>query len=371
MVLLALAPARVFRILREPDFWRVYPLYAAALRRLLIAEALGLAALAVLEPALGLVAVLALPRERALAPLAQAAGLRHPGGLPPGSLDLLAPTTLFDSRYYLTATQAHGPLFKCSALARSQVCVASLGSGADPPGVRRPSPPPAGLPFHRFVPGGFLRRMEEPAHETYRRLFSSVLPRALVRARRPVLRAAAARGVRHRGGVGGRGSHGCRPAARRAARARGLVPRLPGRRGGARGRGPPGRALRRDRHPDRHPSPAEMPRSGTSRPGWGAPGPGPPAPATAQRALGVLGEVLDRKPDALRDATTVRNLIYMVSTSADVSGLRVLLKLLSDHPGWADRLRRDGRPPGGTPGRVPPSPPASCPRRSGSSRASS
>jgi cytochrome P450 len=65
----------------------------------------------------------------------------------------------------------------------------------------------------------------------------------------------------------------------------------------------------------------------------------------ARRAC-VLHEIVHRTPDALNDPTLVRNLIYMLTTSAgDVAGLVMwVLKLLSDHPAWADRLRREADP---------------------------
>ncbi len=352
--LLLLAPGRVWRALRNPEFRRAYPAYTRSLSVALLVTAGGVAAAAALSPGaaallvVGLVVSAVLLRYRARA----AYGVRR--GLPPGSLDFLATGPFIDPHFYAAAARAHGPLFKCSALARSQVCVASLGTGSEILRVFAAHLRPLSLPFHRFVPGGFLRRMEEPAHETYRRLFSSVLPRALVEHWRPVLQAAAARGLRHLAEASvAAGPHGITPAphVERLVREAWFRVFL-----GVEAASEAGVRLGElfdviDIRNLRRPSPAEIRAALGDIEAWmGRAGPGAAGSGDSPEARRscVLGEVLDRKPDALRDATTVRNLIYMVSTSAgDVSGLLGwVLKLLSDHPGWADRLRRDAADPG-------------------------
>lgn len=351
--LLLLAPIRIWRALRNPDFRRAYPAYARSLCVALLVTAGAVAVAAALSPAaaallgVGLVGSAVLLRYRARA----AYGARR--GLPPGSLDFLATGPFIDPHFYSTAARAHGPLFKCSALARSQVCVASLSTGSEILRTFAAHLRPLSLPFHRFVPGGFLRRMEESTHETYRRLFSSVLSRALVEHWRTALETAAARGLQRLAEASAAaGPQGIPPAphVERLVREAWLRVFL-GLEAGS------DAAVRLGdlfdvidiRNLERA-SPAEIRAAlgnieawmGLARPEADGSGDSPEA-----RRSCVLGEILDRKPDALRDATIVRNLIYMVSTSAgDVSGLLGwLLKLLSDHPVWADRLRRDAADP--------------------------
>jgi cytochrome P450 len=68
------------------------------------------------------------------------------------------------------------------------------------------------------------------------------------------------------------------------------------------------------------------------------------ASATRADAPGsFLAELAHVRPDALDDPTVVANLVYMLhTTSKDVADLLAwVLKMLSDHPAWIDRLRED------------------------------
>ena len=71
----------------------------------------------------------------------------------------------------------------------------------------------------------------------------------------------------------------------------------------------------------------------------------PPGGETPPRA--VLAELQRTAPACLDDTTVVRNLIYMLRTGVnDISGLLDwVLKILSDHPAWAARLRRSSPTP--------------------------
>jgi cytochrome P450 len=346
-LLLLIDPARVWRVLRNPAFRRAYPAYVAPLRVALLITAGAVAAAAALSPiagallALGLAASAAALRWRARV----AYGTRQ--GLPPGSLDLLAAGPFLDPRFYLTAAQSHGSIFKCSALARSQICVASLGAGTEILRTFAAHLRPLSLPFHRYVPGGFLRRMEEPAHETYRRLFISVLSRSLVEDWRPVLAAAAARGLQRLAKASDTaGPEGVAPGphVERLVREAWLTVFL-----GVDAESEEAAQLDElfavvDIRNLRGASPAGVRAALAGIEAWMERA-GPGANGSRQSLEGgrscVLVEILSRKPDALRDTTVVRNLIYMVSTSAgDVSGLLMwVLKLLGDHPAWTNRLR--------------------------------
>jgi cytochrome P450 len=346
---LLLAPAHVWRALRNPDFCRAYPVYTRALRTVLAIEAVLLAVGAWLAPRAGAIAALML--------VASAIWLRWRGrpvygirrGLPPGSLDFLAPGPFLDPRFYLTAARAYRNVFKCSALARSQVCISSLAAGYEILRIHAAHLRPLSLPFHRYVPGGFLRRMDDPAHEAYRRLFSAVLSRSLVEHWRPILEAASARGLaRLDEACSAPGSAGEPPLphierivfdswmsvffgidgeSQEAADLRELFAVIDIRNQD----GASGSAVRAalDGIEDR----LRHTILGVDH----------SARLEEARATCVLREIVDRKPDALSDTTAVRNLIYMFSTSAgDVSGLLLwVLKHLSDHPEWIDRLRAD------------------------------
>lgn len=346
--LLLLVPAHAGRALLNPEFRRAYPAYSTSLGAILLVETVGLAGLAMVWPAAGAATVLALAAS-SLWFLIRARPRYGVGrGLPPGPLDVLAPGPFVDPHFYLAAARSHGAVFKCSALARSQVAITGLAAGREILRTNVSRLRPLLLPFHRFVPGGFLRRMDEPAHETYRRLFSAAVSRPLVDRWQPVLEAAAARGLARLGHATSAGDAG------------GVAP-LPyieqivfeswarvffgvDDASADAGRLADSFAII-DAWTQRRFSSASIVAALES------------IESCMRRATlpSVLREVIERKSDALADATILRNLIFMFSTSAgDVSGLLMwVLKHLSDHPAWADRIRADvgdGQVPAAGPG---------------------
>ena len=88
-----------------------------------------------------------------------------------------------------------GAVFKCSVLARSQICVASLATGREILRTHTGRLQPLSLPLSPIRPGGLLRWMEEPAHESSRQLFSSVRARPLVKRRAAILQRRVVRGL--------------------------------------------------------------------------------------------------------------------------------------------------------------------------------
>jgi len=348
LLLLALAPIHVVRILWQADFWRVYPGCAIWLRRLLILEGIGLAVVGVLAPALFAIAALVLIGSALWLHWRRRSAYGTRRGLPSGSLDLLSPTPLFDVQYYPATARTHGTFFKCTEVTRSQICVSSLAVGRqilrEHPGSLRP----LDLPFHRFIPGGFLRRMEEPLHETYRRVFSLALSPRLAAHWRETLDAAAARGlasIAHASASAGGAGTNPQP------HVEGLVfEAWVGVFFGIAATSPDMTQLRelfavtdiRGRGASRSIVLAAlgdieefMRRKANGR--------GRPSSPEAPHIPSVLSEIVERHPDALNDPTLVRNLIYMLSTSAaDVSALLMwVFKLLSDHPAWVGRLRAE------------------------------
>lgn len=349
LILLALAPAHVWRALRQPAFRRAYPGYAARLRWLLIAEGLGLAAIGVSAPTLAAIAALILGGSALLLRWRARSDHGTRRGLPPGSLDLLAPAPLLDPLYYSAAARTHGTFFKCSHMARSQICVDSLATGREVLREHAASLRPLALPFHRFVPGGFLRRMEGPTHESYRKLFSSVLSPRLVGHWRGFLEATMTGGLERMAQASATaGPDGVRP--------RPHVEELIleswllvflGRAGTPEETG----RLRElflvvdIRNEQRASASAIGAALGSIEgiirrraQGWDY-----LASSEDARPTCVLRELLDQQPGALDDPTVLRNLIYLLGTSAgDVSGLLMwVLKQLSDHRLWLERLQAD------------------------------
>jgi cytochrome P450 len=348
LALLALAPLHVWRILREPDFRRVYPGYAAWLRRLLVIEGLGLAVMLVWAPALFAAALLVLGGSALWLRWRGRPAYGARGGLPPGSLDLLSPATLFDPEYYPAAARTLGAYFKCTEVTRSQVCVSSLATGRQILSEHGESLRPLDLPFHRFIPGGFLRRMEEPHHATYRRLFSAALSPRLVERRQGALCDAAARGLERiaresaSAGIAGVSPQphveslvfeawvgvffGIAPADPEMARLRELF-------------------VVSDIRSHRTPRSTILAALASIEAIMRERANGERARPARGEALDtcVLREVVDRQPGALDDPTVTRNLIYMLgTTAADVSALLMwVFKLLSDNPIWVGRLRAE------------------------------
>jgi cytochrome P450 len=66
--------------------------------------------------------------------------------------------------------------------------------------------------------------------------------------------------------------------------------------------------------------------------------------AESAKSPSFLSEIVQREPESARDRTVVMNLVYMMQTvTSDLTGLIVwVIKLLTDHPEWTDKLRLAG-----------------------------
>jgi cytochrome P450 len=351
---LALAAWPALRLLSIPPIRREHTGIAVLLGGALVAYAAALVALALVLPALlaplAALAAVALLAERWRA----RPGFGARRGLPPGSLSLFPRRPWTEHRFYLEQAARFGPVFKTRLLHRPMICVlgARLGSELLREHEAELEAPP--VRFNRFIPRGFLRYMEPADHRVYKRLFQSALAPELLRARED----RAAETVRAT-----LGALAARPDAAATSPAGGLAPREPLRElffallldlfFGVE-RGSPAvaelRALyaaldirkmswipaRRDRRALARIE-AWIRRRGREIDGARERGETPP-PC-------VLGNLMRARPGALEDETVLGQLVYVLQVGrADLTGLLVwVLKLLGDHPAWAERLRAAAR----------------------------
>jgi cytochrome P450 len=351
---LALAAWPALRLLSIPPIRREHTGIAVLLVGALVAYAAVLAALAVALPALlaplAVVAAAALLAERWRARPGFGARRR----LPPGSLSPFPRRPWTEHRFYLEQAARFGPVFKTSLLHRPMVCVlgARLGSELLREHEADLEAPP--VRFNRFVPRGFLRYMEPADHRVYKKLFQSALAADLLRARE----ARAAETVR-----AALGALAARPDAAAASPGGGLAPREPLRElffalllGLFFGleRGSPAVAELRALYAAldiRKMSwiPGQRDRRALARIEAWIRQRGRELEAARERGETpppcVLESLARPRQDALEDETVLGQLVYVVQVGrADLTGLLVwVLKLLGDHPQWAERLRAAAR----------------------------
>jgi cytochrome P450 len=112
-------------------------------------------------------------------------------GLPPGSFSLVRSLeAIFDHRFYLKQSLRHGPVFKMMQFNKPVVCVVGLEKGHEL--IRQPDTilGPAPQPFSADIPGGFLRYMEPEAHAVYALKFRTAFSRNVTAAAEPAMREA-------------------------------------------------------------------------------------------------------------------------------------------------------------------------------------
>ena len=329
----------------------------SGLRSLLPRAALGLV---VLNAAwLAGVVLLLLHAPAALRPLAALALLgmawtwwrsrsRYGAGrrLPPGSLGFVGSLrSLLDHRFYLEQWRRHGPVFKTRQAHRPLACVVGLGRAHEllqrhEEALRLPP-----LPFNRHIPGGFLRYMEPKTHRAYRPLFQAAFSRRVVDACEPFIArvtqerlAGMAEGSQTNGGGVNPRPHleglvltiflrvflGVEPGTEIHERLTRLYPGIDHR--------PNMRQNRRRFVSDLESIEAivnELADRIADREG------------SAHDSF--LAEMVRLHPESRRDRTVVVNLLYVLQTTRiDVAGLLTwILKKLTDHPEWSERVRNE------------------------------
>jgi cytochrome P450 len=342
----------VVRACASGEFRRAFPVLTAALAALLAACVMGLALVLVLAPrwAVGVLAVVGLAVLAALrwhAAVARGAAR----GLPPGSLAPLQLGPWFDRGFYLDRHRELGTPFKTVQFVRPMACFVGLAEGLDFLKANEASLGSPGMPFGRFIRGGFLRHMPPELHTVTKGLFAAAFTREVYAPLAPFMRdtfrAELTRMARTGDGV---------PPRRHVQRAIfsiwmrlffDVAPDAPARE----------RLKTLYRTLDiRNPTHAsdrairaavdEITAIARER-------------RRAARDDGAprsfLAALERARPGAVDDPTLLGNLVYLGHTSwADVSGLLVwAFRMLTDHAAWADRLRAvasgaredDGDPP--------------------------
>lgn len=170
ILVIGLAAWRPLRAAASPRVAAAFPHAVPRLRLALAVVALGGAAVALFMPMLlragALVAFALFVAERVRA---------HPRwgrtrGLPPGSLGIF-PDNWSDDRFFLEQAQRHGPIFKTSHFLRPEIGMVGLSHGIALLKHHDEQLSLPKLPFSDYVPGGLLRYMGEADHRHYRSVF--------------------------------------------------------------------------------------------------------------------------------------------------------------------------------------------------------
>ena len=282
--------------------------------------------------ALGTSAFFALERWRARP------GFGRRRGLPPGSLGLF-PYTWENDRFFLDEASKHGPIFKTSHILRPAVCIVDLEAGTELLRDHEQSLMNPQMSFSTYCPGGMLRYMSGPDRQHYRPILRRALSPQLAQQLMPDFARIARQGLAIIRAESAENAGGIKPSghldrmlgnfwlrlffaieaeSEQGALLQSLLPFIEFNN--------PTRASRVQIRSAVKALCALVERQVDS---WqGAP---PPC---------LLGAVLaDNAADA-KDPVVIGNLIYMLhTTSSDMSGLLCwLLKMMSDHPHWLERL---------------------------------
>jgi cytochrome P450 len=321
---------------------RVFPRIGAILLTLLIAYAGGVLLAVLFAPVLlrGMAAVAAggivYTRWRARPEY------RCSSGLPPGSLSLAPTDPWRNDLFYLEQAARYGPVFKVSNYVQPMVCVVGLSRAGDLLREHENALTVAPLPFSRFIPQGFLRYMPPAPHRVYRDLFRKAFSGEVVRGLEPYIRRVMQAELAGLARVGELNGVTPQPHLLRLVQTTFLRVFF----------GLPDDAPATPRMRELY-SIIDYQAAYRTR------------PAAVRRALSEMTEVLEAQvaeyrepgpgglsdsflgrlvaadPALAADPTVIGNLLYISqSTANDVSELLTwILKMLSDHPEWADRLR--------------------------------
>lgn len=100
--------------------------------------------------------------------------------LPPGSLALVPREPFTDHRFYQKQFLRYGPVFKMSHGFRPVVCILGPGRGLELFRNHGDAIGPRQLRFSRFIPRGFMRFMAPGDHEIYKALFQTAFSRTVL-----------------------------------------------------------------------------------------------------------------------------------------------------------------------------------------------
>jgi cytochrome P450 len=204
--LLAVPTWPLLRLVGSASFRRSFPRIGGALIVVLPLYAVSIAVVTVYAPgalrvlALLVLGVVVFDRWRARP------GYGRARRWPPGSLEILPVDTLLDSSFVSKQARRHGPVFKVGQLTpgfdawyrrflHPVVCIVGLREGLDVLRRHDDALTVPVTPFSRFIPGGFLRYMEEPRHARYRPFFQAAFSRTVVRECEPLIAVQVRRGL--------------------------------------------------------------------------------------------------------------------------------------------------------------------------------
>ena len=268
-------------------------------------------------------------------------------GLPPGSLQRLPVRPWSDPEFYKTQAARYGNVFKMSQFGQPMICVVGLERANRlllDHDQQLVAPP---LPFSRFIEGGYLRYLPEETHAKYRRFFRSLFHSEVVANAEPRVRAAFARGFA-------------------------AMLESSNRDGAVAVRAPTMRMMFAawselfygidEQHPDFTRLKALFQVIDIRKARWASRRRIDPALAEIESIVRrranelasdqgrevqpptcFLAALAREHPEALSDRTVLGNLIYIMQvTWGDVTGLLLwVIKMLSDHPEWRERLARE------------------------------
>ncbi|MGB7158875.1 MAG: cytochrome P450, partial [Tepidisphaeraceae bacterium] len=280
-------------------------------------------------------------------------------GLPPGSLALAPLDPWRDHLFYLKQAARHGPIFKVSNFVQPMVCVVGLKQAMELLHTSDRSLGIQSLPFTRFIPRGFLRYMEPADHKVYSAVFRAGIARTVVRECEPfitgTIRSELSRLAEASSQPRACGVHpepyltrmifiiwvrlffGIAPDTQQFTRLRELYRVLD----------TYNATFFARRVEEALQEATAILQEQIAQ--W--------SPAVAQddeaAADCFLKEIVRARPESAEDQTVIRNLIYILQASwRDVAGLHHwILKLLSDHPVWAARIRAEAALEDRSPGR--------------------
>lgn len=163
--------------------------------RTVLAGVVGLYFFAVLVSILGTFDVKAASASVATIVLVYVLMRAHPSfgrwqGWVPGSLPLFNQMDLVDDRFLFKETAAHGPVFKTTQFIHPTLCVYGLERGQEL--IRRHASKLSfgGMRFSEFIPQGFIRFMDRSAHAHYRPILAKLMAPAIIQSTIPETTAA-------------------------------------------------------------------------------------------------------------------------------------------------------------------------------------
>lgn len=181
LVVLALAPWPLLRLLWIAPFRRWYRCIAWRIAALLFAYGFVIAMLWAYAPALLPVAASAAAVVLIGERLRSRASYGKRRGLPPGRLAVVPRGPWVDEAFFRKKARRYGPIFKTSQFLRPMVCVIGPGPGRALLNVHGARLQPPVVRFSTFIPRGFIRYMEPDDHAKYRRILQAALAQRVTR----------------------------------------------------------------------------------------------------------------------------------------------------------------------------------------------